>query len=140
MQPTEFSNFLGEVLLNLAKLIPYKGHYIEQARPCHFSLLEISPNPTLTCAHVLCQIMVHICNDPPMCPAWCDKTPLCMLVKVFTRLFLRSRRGFKVSKLTLYGLHTDAGFFRETRKDNQDGAAGMAKCMQFHCLNPRQQV
>uniref|UniRef100_A0A7S0TLK2 C2 domain-containing protein n=1 Tax=Hemiselmis andersenii TaxID=464988 RepID=A0A7S0TLK2_HEMAN len=28
--PTEFSNFLGEVLLNLAKLIPYKGHYIEQ--------------------------------------------------------------------------------------------------------------
>mmetsp|Transcript_30649 Transcript_30649/g.77549 ORF Transcript_30649/g.77549 Transcript_30649/m.77549 type:complete len:297 (-) Transcript_30649:105-995(-) len=29
-QPTEFSNFLGEVLLNLAKLIPYKGHYIEQ--------------------------------------------------------------------------------------------------------------
>jgi len=28
--PIEFSHFLGEVLLNLAKLIPYNGHYVEQ--------------------------------------------------------------------------------------------------------------
>jgi hypothetical protein len=48
MQPTEFSNFLGEVLLNLAKLIPYKGHYIEQARPCPWVYCKFSPNPTMT--------------------------------------------------------------------------------------------
>ncbi|KAJ1495968.1 hypothetical protein T484DRAFT_1760981 [Baffinella frigidus] len=28
--PEKYSHFLGEVLLNLAKLAPYKGHYIEQ--------------------------------------------------------------------------------------------------------------
>ena len=29
-QTQSYSNFLGEVLLNLARLVPYKGHYIEQ--------------------------------------------------------------------------------------------------------------
>jgi hypothetical protein len=29
-QAQGYSNFLGEVLLNLARLAPYKGHYIEQ--------------------------------------------------------------------------------------------------------------
>jgi hypothetical protein len=28
--PEKYSHFLGEILLNLAKLAPYKGHYIEQ--------------------------------------------------------------------------------------------------------------
>ena len=40
MQPVEFSNFLGEVLLNLAKLIPYKGHYIEQVMQQPESILQ----------------------------------------------------------------------------------------------------
>lgn len=30
LQPQRYANFLGEVLLNLARLAPYKGHYIEQ--------------------------------------------------------------------------------------------------------------
>ena len=39
-QAQGYSNFLGEVLLNLARLAPYKGHYIEQVMQQPESILQ----------------------------------------------------------------------------------------------------
>jgi hypothetical protein len=52
-QAKNHSNFLGEVILNLAKLVPYKGQYIEQ-------VFDIKQGKTIKTDKQVCDLF-HTC-------------------------------------------------------------------------------